>query len=183
MTGSNRRIVQDDRTQLETVRMEFAKFCALTNPDEHDAWYKRGLEDFPRLLSIDGVTGVGIDWQSNRLLVSTELIVAYDKRDDRKEIGEFIVFFDPFNKQFTFENVSGGLLSDCGGYHHAHPHISNGEMCITTGRAEIIHGMIDARYSVSMRIILAALRMRENEGYFGHPYHPLERWPTKEQVV
>lgn len=177
---------QERAAREEYNRMfgEFAKFCALTNPKEYDGWYRRGAVDFPRLLEVDGVAAVGIDWEQNRLVVLTEMVVAFDKRDARKELGEYIVYFDPIKKSFHFENVTGGAESKCGMYRFPHPHIHyNGEMCIASGRMEIITAMIEARYSVAMTIIMAALRMRYNEGTFGGPYIALEQWPTTEVGV
>ena len=169
------------RTEYNRMLSEFAKFCGLQNPKKYDEWYRRGAIDFPKLLEVDGVVSVGVDWEQNRIIVLTEMVIAFDKRDARKELGEYIVFLDPFNKTFTFENVTEGAESSCGTYMYPHPHIHyDGEMCITTGRMEIITAMIDARYSISMTVIMAALRMRYNEGTFEGPYITLERWPTKE---
>jgi hypothetical protein len=157
------------------LRHQYAQFCVSILGDA--SVYQNRANDFDALCAIPGVAQVGINWTKHCLFVGTGCVDALDGEGEVREIGHLITTFAPREKKFRFENVTR-MVSNC-----PHPHISSdGTMCISDGKEEIMFAMIDCVFSKAMRIIMPVLRMDRRIVNLGHPYSFIESWPLKSGV-
>ena len=156
---------------------QYALLCAIGNLDEALGRYDSGLQDFARLLHIDGVTRVAIDWSRPALLVGTDCIDVIDESGILRELGHYVISFLPKEKAYTVENVTR-TVDMC-----AHPHAMQGSsFCMSTGSEQVRISIADGRYSTATAILVQALKMRQGHVEVGVAYGSgqLGKWPIKE---
>lgn len=163
-----------EHKRISEFHGEYAGFCGAINPTAAAEWYRRGFDDFPRVLSTDGVRHVGIDWDARSLLILTERIAVQDKNGVWRDIGEIMVAFNPKEKSVTYENMTHLFSRQTAQYHH--PHILNGTLC-TSASSRIMNNFLDANVSDAMTSIVRCLRMRHGEIIRNTAYYDAEHWP------
>ncbi len=165
--------------EFSPFHQEYAKFCAYINPAMFEEWFRRGLEDLPRLVAVAGVGHIGFEWHRNCMLVLTEPLDAQSPNGTLHEIGEIMVCFNPKEKRVSYENMTHPCFNAERTVVYAHPHILNGTLCSSAGEM-IMQSMMDARFASAMTTIVRCIRMRRTEIGVNTAYKDIEHWPVKE---
>jgi hypothetical protein len=159
---------------------QYAHLCALAHAKQYDARYAAGLEDYERIISIDGLVQIAINWQDKLLLAGTECVEVACNTDEGKSrgwvrvIGHFIVTFDLAARSYALEN-----LSPNNGHPHPHAHKDAKVLCMTNGNNAVHSALTDGLPSIAMDLLMRALRMREGTVSTVGPPRPLREWPLK----
>lgn len=174
-------IPERQRTWLRSLPIEqqYAHFCAMGDERQYyKRRYARGLDDFARLVLIEGVEQIGIDWQNVVLFVGTACIDAWIQEDIPHELGHYIISIAQNPSRYTISNVTR-TIND-----FAHPHaMQGGPFCMADGNTFVMTAIADGILSDAISILMTALRMRPGTVQIGSPYPSaaLEHWPLKQQ--
>jgi hypothetical protein len=154
---------------------QYAHWCAMAEPEEYDRRYRAGLEDFLRLISIDGVEAIGINWENAMLSIGTASIRATDSQGQQRVLGHYLIIISGKPAGYKLES-----LTPVDGY--AHPHASQfGEFCMSSGNLVIKKSIIDGKCSVAVTVLMRALKYDPDNVLRGSSYKSLNQWPLAER--
>ncbi len=162
--------------QYNAMHEEYGRFCSMINPASPREWYRRGIVDFPRLQAVEGVVSIGISWATVELLLLTAPIDVQDSHRVWRDIGEFLITFNPGRKTLLFENCTHPIEGKNGIIHH--PHVYNQSLC-STALDRIKTGFLDAQASEAAVSMIRCLRMR-SDIIRNAAYLDVSHWPAKQ---
>lgn len=170
-------IYNHDAMSAQPLNEQYAHFCALGFPDDYESRYKEGLVDFLRLIQIDGIESIGINWEVPELLIGTELIEVTDKSGNVRVLGHYMI-------HFTFHGYKLANLTPlvANGSLYAHPHANqSNSFCMHNGSELMQVHVCNGVYAVPTQVIMTSLRMRSGTVTLLSPYSAaaLENWPER----
>lgn len=152
---------------FESMRLEFAKLCALyVLDDEKETRHAEALREFEVLAGHKDVADIGVVVSKQRLVVGLKTLRLRDSAGVLRHIGEMLIHIE--GKIILFDNPTP--LED-----FKHPHVNKeGKLCMFTGHSELMALLAEGRLAEAVFFVMDALKVTDS----GLPYRSLEHWPA-----